>query len=157
MSLSLDGERTSGPSTRARSLLSVAFHRILCCCAIAAVAMGLATAQIQILCAGRAIGCRTFAFSCRCARSYGVNVPVAGASHRTGQDIRSQNVTACIAIANIVKSTLGPVGLDKMLVRWASLCLHFSLHPLRRPAVFSASHKADCLVCVKHVSGGRNW
>jgi len=34
----------------------------------------------------------------------------------SGQDIRSQNVTACIAIANIVKSTLGPVGLDKMLV-----------------------------------------
>lgn len=34
-----------------------------------------------------------------------------------GQDIRSQNVTACLAIANIVKSTLGPVGLDKMLVR----------------------------------------
>lgn len=34
----------------------------------------------------------------------------------SGQDIRTQNVTACIAIANIVKSTLGPVGLDKMLV-----------------------------------------
>ncbi|KAK8810473.1 hypothetical protein WA158_007048 [Blastocystis sp. Blastoise] len=33
-----------------------------------------------------------------------------------GEDIRSQNVTACMAIANIVKSSLGPVGLDKMLV-----------------------------------------
>ena len=34
-----------------------------------------------------------------------------------GQDVRTQNVTACVAIANIVKSSLGPVGLDKMLVR----------------------------------------
>jgi len=34
----------------------------------------------------------------------------------SGQDVRSQNVTACVAIANIVKTSLGPVGLDKMLV-----------------------------------------
>jgi len=34
----------------------------------------------------------------------------------TGQDIRSQNVTAAMSIANIVRSSLGPVGLDKMLV-----------------------------------------
>ncbi|KAK9846280.1 hypothetical protein WJX81_000900 [Elliptochloris bilobata] len=34
----------------------------------------------------------------------------------TGEDIRTQNVTAVAAIANIVKSSLGPVGLDKMLV-----------------------------------------
>jgi T-complex protein 1 subunit alpha len=34
----------------------------------------------------------------------------------TGQDVRSQNVNAAMAIANIVKSSLGPVGLDKMLV-----------------------------------------
>lgn len=34
----------------------------------------------------------------------------------TGQDIRTQNVMATLAIANIVKSSLGPVGLDKMLV-----------------------------------------
>lgn len=33
-----------------------------------------------------------------------------------GQDVRAQNVTAALAIANIVKSSLGPVGLDKMLV-----------------------------------------
>ncbi|XWS65666.1 hypothetical protein CRYUN_Cryun05aG0133200 [Craigia yunnanensis] len=33
-----------------------------------------------------------------------------------GQDVRTQNVMACQAIANIVKSSLGPVGLDKMLV-----------------------------------------
>lgn len=30
--------------------------------------------------------------------------------------MRTQNVTAATAIANIVKSSLGPVGLDKMLV-----------------------------------------
>ncbi|KAH7727078.1 t-complex protein 1alpha subunit [Aphelenchoides avenae] len=34
----------------------------------------------------------------------------------TGQSIRTQNVTAAVAIANVVKSSLGPVGLDKMLV-----------------------------------------
>ncbi|EIE25510.1 T-complex protein 1 [Coccomyxa subellipsoidea C-169] len=34
----------------------------------------------------------------------------------SGQDVRTQNVTAVAAIANIVKSSLGPVGLDKMLV-----------------------------------------
>lgn len=31
----------------------------------------------------------------------------------SGEDIRTQNVTAVAAIANIVKSSLGPVGLDK--------------------------------------------
>nr|XP_056708647.1 T-complex protein 1 subunit alpha [Euleptes europaea] len=34
----------------------------------------------------------------------------------TGETIRAQNVMAAASIANIVKSSLGPVGLDKMLV-----------------------------------------
>lgn len=34
----------------------------------------------------------------------------------TGQDVRNQNVIAVQSVANIVKSSLGPVGLDKMLV-----------------------------------------
>jgi T-complex protein 1 subunit alpha len=34
----------------------------------------------------------------------------------SGQDVRTQNVTAAMAIANIVKTSLGPEGLDKMLV-----------------------------------------
>jgi len=34
----------------------------------------------------------------------------------TGADIRAQNVQAALAVANIVKSSLGPVGLDKLLV-----------------------------------------
>lgn len=34
----------------------------------------------------------------------------------SGQEVRTQNVTAAMAIANIVKTSLGPVGLDKMLV-----------------------------------------
>jgi len=33
-----------------------------------------------------------------------------------GETVRTQNMTAAVAIANIVKSSLGPVGLDKMLV-----------------------------------------
>lgn len=34
----------------------------------------------------------------------------------TGKNVRTQNVLAASSIANIVKSSLGPVGLDKMLV-----------------------------------------
>lgn len=34
----------------------------------------------------------------------------------TGQDVRTQNVTACMSVSNIVKTSLGPLGLDKMLV-----------------------------------------
>jgi len=34
----------------------------------------------------------------------------------SGSSIRTQNVLACTAIANVVKTSLGPVGLDKMLV-----------------------------------------
>lgn len=34
----------------------------------------------------------------------------------SGQDIRNQNVAATVAIANAVKTSLGPEGLDKMLV-----------------------------------------
>ena len=33
---------------------------------------------------------------------------------QSGEDVRTQNVTAVAAIANIVKSSLGPVGLDKV-------------------------------------------
>jgi len=32
------------------------------------------------------------------------------------QDVRTNNVTAVMAVANIVKTSLGPQGLDKMLV-----------------------------------------
>ena len=35
---------------------------------------------------------------------------------QSGRDVRSQNVMAASSIANIVKWSLGPVGLDKMLV-----------------------------------------
>ncbi|ESO86100.1 hypothetical protein LOTGIDRAFT_235667 [Lottia gigantea] len=39
-----------------------------------------------------------------------------GGDRTTGQSVRTQNVLAACSIANIVKSSLGPVGLDKMLV-----------------------------------------
>ncbi|XP_040571782.1 T-complex protein 1 subunit alpha [Lepeophtheirus salmonis] len=35
---------------------------------------------------------------------------------RSGQEVRTQNVLAAASISNIVKSSLGPVGLDKMMV-----------------------------------------
>jgi len=37
-------------------------------------------------------------------------------SRESGEDVRVGNVTAVVALANIMKSSLGPVGLDKMLV-----------------------------------------
>ncbi|KAJ1800809.1 chaperonin-containing T-complex alpha subunit Cct1 [Coemansia sp. RSA 2399] len=39
-----------------------------------------------------------------------------GGTRVSGQEVRSQNVMAAMSIANVVKSSLGPVGLDKMLV-----------------------------------------
>ncbi|KAG9511103.1 T-complex protein 1 subunit alpha, partial [Fragariocoptes setiger] len=46
-----------------------------------------------------------------------VQAPLAvGGSRVSGSSVRSQNVMACNAIANVVKTSLGPVGLDKMLV-----------------------------------------
>lgn len=39
-----------------------------------------------------------------------------GAEKLSGNDVRDQNVSATQAISNVVKSSLGPVGLDKMLV-----------------------------------------
>ena len=41
----------------------------------------------------------------------------------SGEDVRTQNVTAVAAIANIVKSSLGPVGLDKVSMS-AYECMH---------------------------------
>ena len=36
------------------------------------------------------------------------------AERTSGDDIRTQNVQAAISIANIVKTSLGPIGLDKV-------------------------------------------
>lgn len=44
------------------------------------------------------------------------NVLSVSGTRTTGSTIRTQNVMAASSIANIVKSSLGPVGLDKMLV-----------------------------------------
>eukprot|EP00485_Elphidium_margaritaceum_P011560 CAMPEP_0202686020 /NCGR_PEP_ID=MMETSP1385-20130828/1808_1 /ASSEMBLY_ACC=CAM_ASM_000861 /TAXON_ID=933848 /ORGANISM="Elphidium margaritaceum" /LENGTH=570 /DNA_ID=CAMNT_0049340507 /DNA_START=25 /DNA_END=1737 /DNA_ORIENTATION=- len=44
-----------------------------------------------------------------------MTLPING-TRVTGLDVRCQNMTACMAVSNIVKSSLGPLGLDKMLV-----------------------------------------
>ncbi|KAJ3037751.1 T-complex protein 1 subunit alpha [Rhizophlyctis rosea] len=44
------------------------------------------------------------------------NALAIGGQRTSGKDVRAQNVLAALSIANIVKSSLGPVGLDKMLV-----------------------------------------
>ena len=43
------------------------------------------------------------------------DLPLNG-ERETGKDVRTQNVMAAVAIANVVKSSFGPIGLDKMLV-----------------------------------------
>jgi T-complex protein 1 subunit alpha len=42
-----------------------------------------------------------------------------GGERVSGAEVRDQNVQAAVAIANVVKSSLGPHGLDKMMVRLA--------------------------------------
>jgi T-complex protein 1 subunit alpha len=37
-------------------------------------------------------------------------------TRQKGEEVRNTNVTACVALANIVKTSFGPTGLDKMLV-----------------------------------------
>ncbi|OAF68638.1 T-complex protein 1 subunit alpha [Intoshia linei] len=37
-------------------------------------------------------------------------------SRESGDSVRTQNINACLSIANIVKSSLGPIGLDKIMV-----------------------------------------
>merc|ERR1719409_941017 len=37
-------------------------------------------------------------------------------TRETGQDVRASNITAVLAVANILRTSLGPQGLDKMLV-----------------------------------------
>jgi len=39
-----------------------------------------------------------------------------GGERVSGSEVREENVKAAVAIANIVKTSLGPHGLDKMLV-----------------------------------------
>ena len=45
-----------------------------------------------------------------------MSLPLVDGERTSGQDVRTSNATACLAVANLVKSSLGPVGLDKMLV-----------------------------------------
>lgn len=49
-------------------------------------------------------------------KNSGSNTLFLGGEKISGDDIRNQNVLAAMAVANVVKSSLGPVGLDKMLV-----------------------------------------
>ncbi|KAJ3194221.1 T-complex protein 1 subunit alpha [Irineochytrium annulatum] len=44
------------------------------------------------------------------------NALLLGGERTSGADVRNQNVLAAMSISNIIKTSLGPVGLDKMLV-----------------------------------------
>lgn len=41
-----------------------------------------------------------------------------GGERISGNEIREQNVIAVQSIANVIKSSLGPVGLDKCVAQW---------------------------------------
>ena len=43
----------------------------------------------------------------------------------SGQDVRSQNTTAALAVANVLKTSLGPVGLDKVCYWGFGPCIRF--------------------------------
>ncbi|KAI8821719.1 chaperonin Cpn60/TCP-1 family [Fimicolochytrium jonesii] len=49
------------------------------------------------------------------ASRQGNPLPIGG-TRTSGAEVRAQNVLAALTVANVVKSSLGPVGLDKMLV-----------------------------------------
>lgn len=76
--------------------------------------------------------------------SQGAALQIQG-SRESGQDVRGQNVTAVAAIANIVKSSLGPVGLDKVDPR-TNMAL-FSGH-IAACSAYSAFGRADA--CRRH-------
>ncbi|KAI9613225.1 hypothetical protein KEM48_003858 [Puccinia striiformis f. sp. tritici PST-130] len=44
------------------------------------------------------------------------NCIAGGGQRTTGADVRQENVTAVMSVAHVLKSSLGPVGLDKMMV-----------------------------------------
>lgn len=44
------------------------------------------------------------------------NMMLGGGERVSGAEVREQNVQAAVAIANVVRSSLGPSGLDKMMV-----------------------------------------
>ena len=56
-----------------------------------------------------------------------------GGDREAGLDVRQQNVTAVMAVANVVKTSLGPVGLDKV-----RSVLH-GPSPLERASTFAPS------------------
>jgi len=47
----------------------------------------------------------------------------------SGEEVREQNVQAAVAIANIVKTSLGPHGLDKMMVDDIGVSFSFPIIP----------------------------
>ena len=61
----------------------------------------------------------------------GSHVAVRG-THESGEDVRNQNVTAIAAVANIIRSSLGPVGLDKVRASPPSTAPPRGRHPPSR-------------------------
>lgn len=72
-----------------------------------------------------------------------------GGERLAGSEIRAENVLAVQTIANIVKTSLGPVGLDKMLVDnlGVSLSLSFSCS-LFLPSSFYLSLSSSYSPCL---------
>jgi T-complex protein 1 subunit alpha len=91
---------------KSRDLAFLAFTVLACCLKIVYFASFLYAQSIHF--------CKKLLLINRVLRS--LFVQFLQGSRESGEDVRVANVTAAVAVANIVKSSLGPVGLDKMLV-----------------------------------------
>ena len=59
-----------------------------------------------------------------------------GGERVSGAEVREQNVSAVLAVANVVRSSLGPHGLDKMMVDDIGVSFPSpAIHPLGRACV----------------------
>jgi len=62
----------------------------------------------------------------------------------SGEEVREQNVQAAVAIANIVKTSLGPHGLDKMMVDDIGVSyLSLNLPPFFPKSILSPLERMD--------------
>lgn len=75
------------------------------------------------------------------AMSSGPQLQLAG-ERTSGQDVRTQNATAVLAVANILKTSLGPVGLDKARGAAGMACSGAGAAPHWAPAAAAAAAAA---------------
>ncbi|XP_043931923.1 T-complex protein 1 subunit alpha [Protopterus annectens] len=80
--------------------------------------------------------------------------PLSVAGERSsGDNVRTQNVMAAASIANIVKSSLGPVGLDKMLVDDIGVSIFYCMRRFNVLQIATKAAPDECLALHLLISG----